>query len=772
VNDPILLFLTLDVIALLIAGAMAAVMPAMVCGFLTTTLCGLGTLLCLPSLLLRIPATALDIPLGPPGLSLHFALDTLSVFFLFIALLAATATAAIQAATISPTRPASPRVTAFCVAGTGLSLLAADGVALTIGLTVACAALWDPEWQAPPRPSAPAHRDASGIPFSGTVSPLAPPSPAAPLTAPIPRTGPLAVPVARISILPRPAPVMLLAPILLLASICLLTPAGYAPRFDAIRAAPIDPDHAAAAAILALAAVAALAWPRPNPRCAIRDTLTACMLIPTGSYLLLRVIADLCGAAPQAWWGFLLLLAGGFAAVVEGWRSAATPEIDTAIAALMRRQAGLATACIGLALVARAADLAGSATFALQATCLTAIGASLAGAVTSLAAHAIGAGAGSFRLSRLGGLIHTMPATSAALAAGLLTLSALPFGLGFAALWLAFQSILSAPRTGGLLSQLPLALIAAAIALSAAIATAASVRLIGIAILGRPRTPRGAGATEPQSAARTILLTLAAASLLAGLFPNPLLWVLANPAILAVTGLPPSRPTDLTILSVSGASAPYLVLPVFAVLALATGAVALTRRQSRSQAKTVGPWTDGLQPPVGLPFGEPAAQSAGAGFLPALPHIAWPHRRTLERPTADWPTLDRPILIQPTVIRPTRGLTKPGVTNLSVTNLVLATLALLFSRGQTAASAAQPDRVSTAEAPPSTLWPGPAPRPTDDLSTRPATGEAPTRQTVTPRRDTPHCTAAPPQPPSTTVAALWLVLAAFAALLLALAISA
>ena len=37
-----------------------------------------------------------------------------------------------------------------------------------------------------------------------------------------------------------------------------------------------------------------------------------------------------------------------------------------------------------------------------------------------------------------------------------------------------------------------------------------------------------------------------------------------------------------------------------------------------------GVWADGMQLPAGLPFGEPAAQSAGKGFLPALPDFPRP----------------------------------------------------------------------------------------------------------------------------------------------------
>ncbi len=348
------------------------------------------------------------------------------------------------------------------------------------------------------------------------------------------------------------------------------------------------------------------------------------MIVPLASYLLLRLVADLSGSPAQTFWGFMLLLIGGTVAIIQSWRSAIHPDIDGAVACLVRRQAGLAMIGVGLALIARTADLPGAASLAFAATLLLAIGGGIAGSATSLAVHAIGRSAGTYRLSRLGGLIDRMPSTSAALAAGLLGLAAVPPGFGFACLWLLLQSILSAPRTSGLLFELPLALVAAAIALSAALATAAAVRLAGIAILGRPRTPQGAGAQEEKSVTRIVLLALAVLSLLTGILPGPALWLLANPAILVLTGAPPGSHIGLGLFS-SGSSSPgYLALPVIALLALATGAVMLIPRGSRKDSKAAGFWANGMEPPVGLPFGDPAAQSAGAGFVPTLPVVGLP----------------------------------------------------------------------------------------------------------------------------------------------------
>ena len=586
-SDPILLFLALDVVALLLLGVLAAAVGPAICGFLAAGFCALGLLLCLPPLLMHVQLTALVVPIGPPGLPLHLVLDSLSTFFLFVIFMAGTAIAAFQAATVPPAKADTLRATVFCIAGTTFALLAGDGVSLAIGLAIAGAAVGDGQRR------------------------------------------------------------QLLVPLLLLAAACLLTPAGYPPRFDAIRAAPVDLDHATAAVALTVVAVAALAWPtlaRSNPaatqaasRSWIRDALTAGVMIPTGSYLMLRVAADLAISGAPAWWGFVLVLLGSMAAMLLAWCSAGRSaghhqDIDEAIAALVRRQAGLAMTGIGLALIAHAADLPGSASLALAATFLLAIGSGCAGTLTSLVAHTIGIKAGTYRLSRLGGLIHVMPATSAALTAGILALAALPPGLGFACLWLLFQSILTAPRSGGLLSQLPLALTAAALAVSAALATTASVRLIGIAILGRPRTPRGSGAQESALPVRSILLALGGVSLLAGVLPGPTLWLLAEPAIHALIQAPPAGRISLALLSGSRAVPSYLALPVLALLVFATGMTVLMSRLVRKTAKPVGLWADGMPPPDGLPFGEPAAQSTGAGFLPTLPRITLPRVPRLPRP--------------------------------------------------------------------------------------------------------------------------------------------
>jgi hypothetical protein len=553
VSDPTLLFLALDMVALLVLGACAAFVPPRFGPWLTSGLSLLGAALCLPSLLFP-SAAALIVSAGPPGLRLHLALGPMPACFLLLILVSGGAIAAFGETT---------RSTALCLGGAILSLLAADGVTLLFGTAVLCGAVYPDRTR-------------------------------------------------------RSRLHALLVPLLLAGAVFLLTPAGFAPRFDAIRAAPVSVERASIAAMMAAAAITGLICLRPRDGC---NALAAGAVLPAGIAILIRLLDDLTGQTVQAWWGFVLLALGGLIAVVFAWRAAADAGIREAAANLVRRQGGLMLIGAGLALIAQAADLPQAQSLALESVMLLAFGGSLAGAAATLATEAIGTSAGTARLSRLGGLIHLMPWTSGVLAAGLLALSALPPGLGFASLWLLFQSLLFAPRTGSFPELLPLALTALAIALSAAAATSASVRIAGIALLGRPRSPSAAGAQEIARAGRIILPMLAALPLVAGLIPGPVIQALAAPAVRSLVGSSPGIRGSLTMLSTSAASPGYAALPVAALLACATGCVIMLLRWRRRESKPAGLWFGGVKPPFGLPFGEPMAQSAGAGFLPGLPLV-------------------------------------------------------------------------------------------------------------------------------------------------------
>ena len=583
-SDPILPLLVGIVAALLVLGAVAGFVARrsrQAVGFVGAGLGGLGFLLTLISLLLGHEPDSVALPFGPPGLTLHLALDPLSEFFLLLAFLAGTAVIAFAAETESAA-PASLAGVALCLAGVVLAVLAADGVTLAMGLFLAGGAIWA----------------SADIGQSRTLL--------------LAVTGWAA-----------------------LATLGAIALSGF--TFAAMRAQPV---HANAAYVLALIGPAALAglapfhaWLIPAHRAAPARAaaLLSGAMQPLAVYLLLRLTLDLSGPAPPLWWSVPLLAAGSANVLIGGWQAATEAEVDCCLVGLNLRQMGLAAIGMGLALLGRATDLPDLTTLALAAVSLLALSQAICGTLGQLAAGAIRVGAGSRRLTLLGGLIHPMPVAGACLAAAMHGLSALPAGVGFAGLWLLFQALVTAPRSGGLASSVGLAAIALALGLSAALAGAALVRVIGVALLGRPRGPRSAGAVDIVKPGRPGALGLVAAAALTGIFPGPVLW-LAEAAIRQLSGAGLGDRAGLLGLAPSLAAPGYQVLPLVVLgAAICGGVIWMVRKKGGPEPRQSAAWNDGFAvPPAWLPFGDPLTQTAGAGLVPDLPRLR-SYARTLKR---------------------------------------------------------------------------------------------------------------------------------------------
>lgn len=559
-SDPVLPLLVVILAALLTLGAVASLIARgsrQAIGVAGACLGGLGVLTTLLSLLLGGDTDPIELPLGILGLPTRLALDQLSAFFLLPAFVAGTAGIAFAAETGDTVPKSSLAGLALCLAGVLLAIIAADGVTLVLGLSLAGGAVW-----------------ASGEPG-------------------------------------RPRAVQLgttaIAGLAILGATALGGQGG--------NAVPVQPA-AAAVYVLALAGPGALAglvpfqrWSIPAHRAApsrVAALLSGTMQ-PLAFYLLLRLLLGGAGDAP-AWWGLPLLAVGCVTALTGAWRAATEAEADCCLAGLTERQSGLTAIGIALALAGRANDVPRMAEAATGAVLLLVWSQALCGTLGQLAAGAVRAGAGSRQLVLLGGLIHSMPVTAWGMAAALYGVSILPVGAGFAALWLLAQAVLAAPP------GLELALVAATLAVSGALSTVAVVRVWGIVFLGRPRGPRTAGAIDVGKQAQPPLIALAALAGLMGVFPNGAL-MLADAALRQVAGIGAGDTPDLIGFTVYPAL--WLVLLTLAVVWLVCW---LLRRRGLPPARTGAPWMDGFAPtPPWLPFGDPLTQSAGAGFVPSLP---------------------------------------------------------------------------------------------------------------------------------------------------------
>ena len=420
-----------------------------------------------------------------------------------------------------------------------------------------------------------------------------------------------------------------------------MAPAGIL-RFTAIRAAPPEGWTAAGVLALALLGAAAKAGLAPLhawlPRAVVAAPAHVGALLAGGMtkvalYVLARVLFDLCGPAQPGWWGAALLVPGAAGAVLGALRANREDDIKAVLAGATQGSVGLIVIGFGLALAARGADLSRLAALALGGAMLYAMAHALFGSLLLLAAGAVHDGAGSRSLLRLGGLIHRMPATTACVLVGAASLASLPPSAGFAGQWTLFQAVLSGPRADGLGWQVLVGAVAGLMALAAALAAAASVRLVGVAFLGRPRSPRASAADDAKRHTRQALIALAAATGLVGVFPGAVLW-LAGPALRhLVSADMADRAGVLTVLpqaDLPGYSAPGIVL----VLALSAGlAVWLVRAHTVPGQREAPTWDGGSgPPPAWLPFGDPLTQYGGASFAQPLLHALGVREAAARRP--------------------------------------------------------------------------------------------------------------------------------------------
>jgi hydrogenase-4 component B len=382
------------------------------------------------------------------------------------------------------------------------------------------------------------------------------------------------------------------------AVVCLtvaLALAGPSADFAAIRAAPPEGWRAAAVLLLVLSGAGAVS--RINTAVA--------------TYLVLRVLFDLCGVGQPPWWGILLLLAGVGIAVTGSLRAALAETLHEVLSLGPLNQFGMVAMGLGVAQFARAVDLPSVASHALAAAWLALVCHVLCRALLLRCADAVESGAGTRRLDRLGGLLHHMPVTAVCCLAGLFTIAALPPGLGFAAFWLLFQSLLAAARSGDLGMQLLIVGVVTLTGLSIGLTALASVRLFGVVFVGRPRTPRAAA---PKEAPRSVWRVLAGLAALAGL-----LGLMPALALVPAVAWTHAAASGQWLALRAGAEAPgYSPIAVAVLVAMVMLAIVRVLRRPGEERREPA-WSGGFAaPPPWLPFGDPATQFGPASFSDPL----------------------------------------------------------------------------------------------------------------------------------------------------------
>jgi formate hydrogenlyase subunit 3/multisubunit Na+/H+ antiporter MnhD subunit len=566
--------LALALLPLVLRGAAAVVHGGCLAASLVFALVGLGSLA-----LGGAPAAVL--PLSVPSGPMLVALDGLSAWFLL--LLGLAGVPACLYALAWEGRAAPRQLVAFplFLAGMALTLIAADGLTLLLGFEAMSFASW--------ALVAADHAEAENRRAARLYLVFA----ALGAVCLVPAFGLLAMPAGSLA-------------------------------FEAIRATPPEGWRAALVLALVMAGAGAKAglvplhpWlPLAHPAAPTHvSALMSAAMVKVALYVAARLLLDLGGPAQPLWWGVPLSVLGAASAVLGALRANLEEEGKTLLACSTIENVGLIALGLGLAACFRAADLGALAALAAGAALLHALHHALFKTLLFLGLGEVAHGAGSRHLDRLGGLVHLMPWTAAAVLVGVAAAASLPPLSGFASEWLLLQALLSAWRVGDLAFQLLVLAAAALAALAAALAAAAMVRLFGLVFLGRPRTPRALGAEDGGRLSKAALAIPAALTLIFGLIPGPML-ALGQAAQAVLVGEAMEDRAGLLKVAVGDGAAGYwpLGLALLLAAAIAAAVFAVKRRGAAESAR--GPaWDCGFAaPPPHLPFGDPVTQPSAAGL--------------------------------------------------------------------------------------------------------------------------------------------------------------
>ena len=241
------------------------------------------------------------------------------------------------------------------------------------------------------------------------------------------------------------------------------------------------------------------------------QAIMAGVAVNVGFYGLWRTLA-LLGPPPSVVTAILLVLAS-LTAVLGIAHAAVQTSLKRVIAYSSVENAGLILAGFGVALVGAANGSRELMAAGLLAGTLQVVAHTAAKSLLFVSSAGIEAGGSADDLDDLRGSARLVPWSGTGLAIGSLTLAGLPPTAGFVSEWFLLEALMQQFRVPGLGDRLVLAVTGAAVALTAGFAGVTFVRLVGLVVLGKPRSHRGASSKDFGPAGRAGVLLLAFACL-------------------------------------------------------------------------------------------------------------------------------------------------------------------------------------------------------------------------------------------------------------------
>lgn len=274
--------------------------------------------------------------------------------------------------------------------------------------------------------------------------------------------------------------------------------------FDALRLANLSTTWASIAFVLALVGFGMKAgivpihvWlPEAHPVAPSHiSALMSGVMLKVALYGLIRFCFDLL-AEVQWQWGVVLLVLGTVSALGGILYAMMQSNLKRLLAYSSVENIGVIFMVLGLAMIFLAKGQPQLAALGLLAALFHAFNHALFKNLLFLGAGILQHQVHTLNIDSMGGLIKRMPKTSFLFLIGCMSISSLPLFNGFVSEWLAFQTALQVDvlDNGILRSLIPVG--AAALALTAALASACFVKVYGMIFLGVPRSTDSEQAEE------------------------------------------------------------------------------------------------------------------------------------------------------------------------------------------------------------------------------------------------------------------------------------
>lgn len=327
------------------------------------------------------------------------------------------------------------------------------------------------------------------------------------------------------------------------------------------------------------------------------SALMSAVMIKVALYGLIRVLFEWVSA--PLWVGTALVALGALSAVGGIFYATVQHELKRLLAFSSIENVGIIALGLGASLILHAQSQTDWSAIAFAAALLHIANHAAFKALLFLAAGAFYRAVGELQIDQLGGLLRRMPWTGWSFLVGCAAIAPLPPLNGFASEWMTLQALLHLGYDDSAGVAAVGAVAVALLAITAGLVVFCFVKVIGLVLLGGPRTPRTAAGVERPVATRSALTALAGACVVLGLVPGLLLPTLA--------GLAPGTaevPAGLALdLPGTGGFAPLGILVVLVVVC--AGLLWLAGR--RPSAAATAAWACGQHV-------EPALAWTSAGF--------------------------------------------------------------------------------------------------------------------------------------------------------------